>query len=133
MIGEEEQVFFFFFFSFVWWFLHLFSTLDSTKTQDSLVKFFDDLEGLSSQFPWTLQMSCPMCLARIEEVQDNDVKIQKYKIEDKDVERVSAAFAEVKEEPVLFNFFLIFSFFLFQKIAFDAADLAEEEEAAKNK
>lgn len=45
-----------------------------------------------------------MCLARVEEVADGDVVIAKYLIPDDEVERVSAAFAE---------------------IAFDQADLEE--------
>ena len=70
----------------------------------SLDQFLEQLEGLQSAFPWTLQLTCPMALARVEA---EEATVVRYPIAVEDVERVSAAYAEM---------------------AFDAADRAEEEE-----
>ena len=78
------------------------------KTRD-LGTFLDQLDALSSVFPWTLKMTCPMALARVDA---EDVTIERFLIAEEDVERVSGAYAE---------------------IAFAQADLDEEEaeEAAR--
>lgn len=78
---------------------------DRSDTEAGLAKFFERVDQLSTEFPWTLKLTCPMCLARIEELEDGEIPRVKYLIADEDAERVSAAFAD---------------------LAFDAADQADE-------
>lgn len=68
---------------------------DRDATSQSLLKFFSDMDDLSTKFPWTLQLKCPMCIASVEEGEESDVKVEKYLIDPADSERVSAAFAEL--------------------------------------
>ena len=73
--------------------------------------FFEGLDRLQEEFPWTLRMVCPMALASVEGASEENLKIERFPIAAEDVERVSRAYAEM---------------------AFDAADLEDElaEEAA---
>ncbi len=71
----------------------------------TLEEFLAQLDGLTTQFPWTLRLTCPMALARIEA---EAAVVERFPIAEEDVERVSAAYADM---------------------AFDAADLADEQEA----
>ena len=68
---------------------------DRADTQTGLANFFEGVERLSTEFPWSIKLTCPMSLARIEEIEDGDVSVIKYAIPDDEVERVSAAFAEI--------------------------------------
>jgi hypothetical protein len=70
----------------------------------SLDAFLVQLAGLHTAFPWTLRLTCPMALARVEA---DEATVERFPIAPQDVERISAEYAEM---------------------AFDAADRADAEE-----